>query len=157
MGLDMYLEKRHYVQRWDHIKPEDQFLVTVTRGGEFHAAIKQDRICWVIEQVAYWRKANAIHKWFVDNCQKGIDECQHSYVSAKQLRELLDLVSKAIGACLTGQSPEEILPTQAGFFFGNTEYDRWYEQMLEDTRTMLEAILSEPGAENAEYYYHSSW
>ena len=26
-------------------------------------------------QIASWRKANAIHKWFVDNVQDGVDDC----------------------------------------------------------------------------------
>ena len=25
------------------------------------------------DQIASWRKANAIHKWFVDNVQDGVD------------------------------------------------------------------------------------
>jgi hypothetical protein len=33
MGLDMFLSKRHYVKRWDHIPREKQFEVTVKRGG----------------------------------------------------------------------------------------------------------------------------
>ena len=33
MVLDMYLTKKHYVQRWDHRPAEKQFEVTVKHGG----------------------------------------------------------------------------------------------------------------------------
>ena len=36
--------------------------------------IKFDRVCYIEESVGYWRKANAIHNWFVANCDKrGVD------------------------------------------------------------------------------------
>jgi hypothetical protein len=38
--------------------------------------------------VAYWRKANAIHRWFVDVVQGGVDECQASEVTRDQLDAL---------------------------------------------------------------------
>lgn len=47
-----------------------------------------------LTEVAYWRKANAIHAWFVDNVQDGIDECEESPVSREKLNELLSLCRK---------------------------------------------------------------
>ena len=41
-------------------------------------------------EVMYWRKANAIHKWFVDNVQGGEDDCREYPVSNDQLIELRD-------------------------------------------------------------------
>jgi hypothetical protein len=90
MGLDMYLSKRHYVQNWDHNGPEKQHEITVKLGGKKHPYINTSKITYIIEQVAYWRKANAIHDWFVQNCQEGRDECQESYVTMLQLQELYD-------------------------------------------------------------------
>ena len=29
----------------------------------------------IMEMVGYWRKQNAIHNWFVENVQDGIDDC----------------------------------------------------------------------------------
>ena len=34
----------------------------------------------ILEDVGYWRKANAIHNYFVQRCQNGVDECQMSLV-----------------------------------------------------------------------------
>jgi hypothetical protein len=90
MGLDMYLSKRHYVQNWEHNGPERQHKITVEIGGKPHPHIKTDKISYIIEQVAYWRKANQIHEWFVQHCQEGRDECQESYVTLAQLQELYD-------------------------------------------------------------------
>ena len=94
MGLDMYLTKKTYVKQWDHQKPEERHEVTVKKGGEIHPFIKTDRVSGVVEEVMYWRKANAIHGWFVDNCQNGIDECQMSIVTRAQLIELKELCEK---------------------------------------------------------------
>ena len=42
-------------------------------------------------KVAYWRKANAIHGWFVDNIQDGVDDQNEYYVSKEKLEELKKL------------------------------------------------------------------
>jgi hypothetical protein len=51
---------------------------------------------YITEEVAYWRKANAIHKWFVANVQDGVDECQEAYVEREQLQELLEICETII-------------------------------------------------------------
>ena len=86
MGLDMYLTKKTYVKNWDHEGPDARHTVTVTGPSASH--IRPERISSIEEEVAYWRKANAIHQWFVDHCQNGIDECQQTYVTREQLTEL---------------------------------------------------------------------
>jgi hypothetical protein len=90
MGLDMYLSKRHYVQNWEHKGPEKQHKITVKLGGKKHPYINTEKISYIIEQVGYWRKANQIHDWFVQNVQDGRDECQESWVTRVQLQELYD-------------------------------------------------------------------
>ena len=40
--------------------------------------------------MGYWRKANAVHNWFVDNVQDGNDGCKHYWVSKEDLQKLLD-------------------------------------------------------------------
>ena len=41
-----------------------------------------------IQEVGYWRKANAIHGWFIRECADGVDECQEIPVSTIKLLEL---------------------------------------------------------------------
>src|SRR5437764_1408196 len=100
MGLDMHLSKKHYVKNWDHMRPEQRFTVSVRRGGKRFTAIKAERVSDVVEEVAYWRKANQIHKWFVDNVQGGRDDCREYYVSPEQLKELLDTVNTVLRGSL---------------------------------------------------------
>ena len=51
------------------------------------------------EDVAYWRKANAIHKWFEDHCADGeIENCRDYYVSKEQLEELLNTCKHVIAS-----------------------------------------------------------
>jgi hypothetical protein len=96
MGLDMYLAKKHYIQNWDHMRPEQRYSVSVREGGKRLRTIKPERISYVVEEVAYWRKANQIHKWFVENVQGGNDDCKEYYVDREQLKELLATVSTVL-------------------------------------------------------------
>ena len=182
MGLDMYLYRKTYVQNWDFMEPKKRHEITVSKGGK-PTAIKPERISYIIEQVAYWRKANSIHKWFVDHVQDGVDDCREAYVEIEQLKELRDLCYKvrmvakvAAGKVHNGTqwnagvrteimedgevitNPEEVaemLPTQAGFFFGCTDYNGYYLQDVNETYEVLDKILQEEG--EGDFYYHSSW
>lgn len=147
MGLDMYLSRKTYVQRWEHQSPDEKYLVTVERGGK-PTDIDPERVTYIIEQMGYWRKANAIHRWFVENTQGGVDECRESYVADEQLAELLDLCRRVSA---NHALAEELLPTQSGFFFGSTEYDEYYFQDIERTIGILD------GLPDGDYYYQSSW
>ena len=73
MGLDMYLYKKNYIWSGEWVKPEVKQEVIVKTGGETDAKIKPERVKYVVEEVGYWRKANQIHRWFVENVQKGED------------------------------------------------------------------------------------
>lgn len=135
-------------------------------------------------EVMYWRKANAIHKWFVDKVQGGEDDCKEYPVSSAQLIELRDTCKRVLdgsklvpgqvvagwtyrgGQKITnledGQVVEdasvakELLPTQDGFFFGCTDYNEWYLDDVKKTYEGLAALnLEEPY--EGEYTYQSSW
>ena len=150
MGLDMYLDKRTYVKQWDHIDEAKQYKVEVTRGGE-PTNIDPKKVKYIIEEAGYWRKANAIHKWFVDNCQNGVDDCRDAYVGFDDLQALLDLCRIVI---IDKSKAEQLLPSTSGFFFGNTEYDEWYYNDIQNTIEILEKALED---KDGEYYYSSSW
>lgn len=104
-------------------------------------------------EVGYWRKSNHIHKWFVDNCQDGTDECQYSFVAREQLKELLELCEKV---SKNKKLAHKLLPTEEGFFFGGKDYDEWYFDDIEDTIKQLKAILKNV-PESWDFEYHSSW
>ena len=96
MGLDMYAHRKHYVKNWEHQKPEERFSVRVERGGKPYVGIRTEDISEVCEEVMYWRKANHIHKWFVDNVQNGEDNCAVYYVGIGELSELLEVCEEVI-------------------------------------------------------------
>jgi hypothetical protein len=79
MGLDMYLTKRIWVS------PDERAKLTIT-GVE---GVKTARVKFILEDAGYWRKANAIHQWFVENVQAGEADCREYYVSRTQLEALL--------------------------------------------------------------------
>ena len=149
MGLDMYLNKKTYVQYWEH-NGDNNYEVTVTKAGQ-PAGIDGRKVKYVIEEAGYWRKSNQIHQWFVENVQDGVDNCGEYYVSAEKLRELLALCKAVQNQPAVA---EAVLPTASGFFFGGTEYDEWYMQGIDYTIQILNEALAD---ENGEYYYSSSW
>lgn len=154
MGLDMYLSKKTYVKNWNHMSEEQKHKVTIE--GKKLKEIKPERISYIQEEVAYWRKANQIHNWFVQNVQDGNDDCRSYYVDPSKLEELVNLCKQVIE---DNSKAEELLPTQSGFFFGGTDYDEWYFKDLEDTIAMVGGILREMQENDTYYdfYYESSW
>lgn len=143
MGLDMYLTKRHFI--WS----DDRGSLRIE--GARHA-IKPERVSEIKEQVGYWRKANAIHLWFVKNMQDGVDNCEAHYVERKNLEQLLTVVDLVLD---DHTRAKELLPTAEGFFFGGTEYDEYYFEDLVKTKDILTELLAEKT--EGEIYYQSSW
>lgn len=109
----------------------------------------------IIDNVAYWRKQNAIHRWFVDNIQDGEDDCMyHAEVTKNDLRELLSLCQRVL---LDNSLANDLLPTQGGFFFGDTTYDEWYLQGIQETVDQIYKIFNTTDFEKEMIYYRSSW
>lgn len=123
---------------------------------ENHPEIKVDRISTINEEVIRWRKANQIHRWFVENVQAGEDDCKDYYVREDQLQNLLNLCKQVEE---NHELAKDLLPGQEGFFFGSTEYDEYYFEDIRFTREKLELLLNEPNPTemNIIYYYSSSW
>lgn len=182
MGLDMYLEA--------------EALIFDSRGGDEEATLRAVAKYiglkptdfahgTVALNVAYWRKANAIHAWFVDNVQGGKDECERTEVSQERLRELFHLCSLIRGGILVKDLHEEDglfgtyewgdtidisegameliknkLAPRSGFFFGGTEIDYDYVRDLDLTIEQLRPLVEyEPGDGKPylSFFYQSSW
>lgn len=146
----MYLSKKTYVKNWAH--KEDKHRVVVTTNDQTRLDIKPERVTYVEEEVMYWRKVNAVHAWFVCVVQDGIDECQESRVTIKQLDELATICEKVV----RDKNPE-LLPASSGFFFGSTEYDEYYYQEIEETAKVLREEIRNNQEEYPEYFYQASW
>ena len=147
MGLDMYLNAERYL--WSHVDVDTQLSENI---GQLVGLPADGRIKTITVEAGYWRKANQIHNWFVQNVQDGEDDCRSAYVSQEKLTELRELCQRAI------DNPEQahlILPRTEGFFFGNKEYDQWYFEQLRDTIEVIDNALAMP--EQWEFNYRSSW
>lgn len=79
MGLDMLLIKSKKMKGLSFDK--------IFEDGDF-------------EDVGYWRKANQIHNWFVQNVQGGEDDCGIYEVSQAKLIELRDTCQKVIDTAI---------------------------------------------------------
>src|SRR5438046_10755226 len=98
MGLDMNLWKKTYVRDWSQNPEDKKYKIKITIGGK-PTSIKPERITYIVEEAGYWRKANAIHNWFVENVQDGMDDCREYYVPREKLQELLSIVNKVLASC----------------------------------------------------------
>lgn len=135
MGLDMML-----FGVTDHFEPEKPFKMN-------------------FEEVAFWRKANAIHGWIVANVQDGVDNCAYYYMEKRQLKQLLTICEKIL-ANPTVKNAMELLPTKEGFFFGgydlNDDFEmEWYLDGLKYTVETFKEILKEDRFQY--FFYHASW
>ena len=143
MGLDMYLNAKRFL--WHS---EDELSAKV---AEAFPELKGKRVREVIVEAMYWRKSNAIHKWFVDNVQDGEDDCGDYHVSREQLEDLRQLILEALA-----NKDASKLPPQSGFFFGSTDINEWYWDDLRRTAEGLERVLTDYPP-SWDFEYHSSW
>lgn len=161
----MYLHAKKYVEKvnWKKLQENDELsydspeavypkfneLITLTNMNN----VATDIYGASIEVTcAYWRKANQIHKWFVDNVQNGEDDCDSYYVSQDKLKELLTTCRQA----LFTKDPN-LIPPSAGFFFGSYDIDEYYWNDIKNTIKQIDRILNLPELSQLSFSYQSSW
>lgn len=86
MGLDMYLNRRCVKGKVDTDK-----IRQMTWGLPYSVRDKMGN--W--SELVYWRKANMIHNWFVENVQNGKDDCNEYPVTRDQIVALFERCLKA--------------------------------------------------------------
>lgn len=144
MGLDMYLKAKVYLSYNDEARQKISKLIGHAEFEVTHVEL----------EVGYWRKANAIHKWFVDHVQNGQDDCGQHFVADRHLEELYNVCNQVLA---DPSKASELLPTQSGFFFGSTEYSDWYMDDIRDTLAIISRALEMRKDPGVEIHYHSSW
>jgi hypothetical protein len=147
MGLDMYLTAKRYIYDFDDDGKalREQLEDLKVNGME----VKE-----LSYRAGYWRKANQIHKWFVDNVQEGVDNCGEYLVGITELEVLLEKVNEVLR---NRDKANELLPTANGFFFGSDVYDEGYFDDLIQTKAIIENVLSMDDIRKYDFYYSSSW
>jgi hypothetical protein len=154
MGLDMYLHAKRYFSCHEYnaanFMPD---LMNVVGLGAVAVPLDENFQSMEVQvQVAYWRKANQIHNWFVKNVQRGEDDCEEYDVSRGQLEQLRKLCKQALR-----KKDPALLPPAEGFFFGSTEVDEYYWEQLKETVSKLTRVLDAPVPEDTYFTYRSSW
>ena len=183
MGLDMYVTIRHKdtqpkldtYEAWERKYSCEEFeRLTPEQQDEYWKSEPEYNEDMYGKELMYWRKANHIHNWFVQNCQNGIDDCERYVITVADLMKLKELCEKILTMTekrkemrypsfsatekvevdilyLTPEGVEyasEHLPSRSGFFFGSTEYDNGYVWDLEET---VEQINNTLDTLNCEY------
>ena len=151
MGLDMYLKAKKTMPRAAAIVLHKAAPDDFTEWNNPWLKTKSQKV-EAVADAAYWRKANAVHGWFVKKIQDGVDDCGTYPVTAEQLEELRD----ACKAVLAGEAEEEHdLAPMSGFFFGPTDDKTWYTEYLEHTVKQLDRVLKD--YDGWVFEYQSSW
>ena len=105
-------------------------------------------------EAIYWRKANAIHNYIIQQHADGIDECQPISLNREDLH-ILSRLCRLLVFFRNERLNAMILPTASGFFFGSLEYDEDYYNDLQYTADKIDEALKDEDAE--EFEYQASW
>ena len=105
-------------------------------------------------EVAYWRKANAIHGWII-NTTNAVDDCTPISLTKQDLYNLREVCIDVLNVH-TEDYAEEMLPPTLGFFFGASEVGEWYWEDVKDTIDKLNIAL-EQSTDDAMFEYLASW
>ena len=117
MGLDMYLYKK---------KKQEQE--------------KQ------IEVVAYWRKANQIHNWFVENVQDGVDNCEAYPVTKTNIELLLEICNEILAIDINYD--EQLTEVGMSYHDGKKEPIHEFVKIIDDDEAieqMASLLPTSPG------------
>ena len=143
-----------YQQFVDNVQP-------VEKVKEFFDRFKAT--CYVDED-AYFRKVNFIYHYFQERLE---NEC--CFVQKSDLEEIIgrcDEILKGLDfkKVCDDEIPyekialaQELLPTQSGFFFGSTDYDKWYFADVKDVRSQFKKLLRGFNEDTDVIYVVMSW
>ena len=99
--------------------------------------------------VGYFRKVNCVYRYFEDKLTDETvwvtkDECEDIVKRCSAVLENPDLAS-------------ELMPTRSGFFFGSTEYDKYYFSDLRDVRKQFKSFIKYFKTDDDLMFIHMSW
>ena len=105
-------------------------------------------------EIAYWRKANAIHGWII-NYTNSVDDCTPISLNKRDLYVLREICIEVLNAH-SEEKAMDLLPPTPGFFFGANEVGDWYWDDIKDTIDKLNTAL-EQSVDDAMFEYQASW
>lgn len=174
MGLDMYMTAKRYLIAYGDSKEKNITISNVIESmfpelKNVRSFIDNDQYMDFrllfnepCANIGYWRKANAIHHWFVQNVQLGNDDCDEYYVGIDSLNQLRDILINIISLHKKSDPKlktyiEQNLPPVDGFFFGSQKIDEYYFDEVERTLKIIDNAIHLSKEYRWEIYYRSSW
>ena len=154
MGLDQFLKLKLRVPIEDIEKTIGTDIFTKILPINFSILYKSVSIDVT---VAYWRKANQIHRWFLKLAE---DDQQHT-IDIKTT-DLRCLYTDILHVLRNKEDAPNILPVMHGFFFGSYNYDDYYFALLDEAKRSLEGVFLIIDALREkkiafDVYYYASW
>lgn len=156
MTLEMWIERRVAVERFQRATRLELSLVQNGRRIDFDLA----RVTHVVERVAFWHQANAIHGWFVRNVRQNRDD-RGTYPLEREA--LVQLVERCDSALAQPEHAKLFLPTRdpvlcQSEIFGSSHYDRRYWAGVEYTKRACSTVLDMMAADESDrFFYVSRW
>lgn len=95
----------------------------------------------------YYRKVNFLYAYFADKLTD--EQC------IVTRSDVVDIIDKCKYVLENKDKAEETLPTQAGFFFGSTDYDEWYFKDVEDCLNQFEKFFEDWTDDTVAWVYFS--
>lgn len=102
---------------------------------EVEAVFKLEREHHYALHNAYFRKVNFIYEYFRNKLE---DECCKA--TKKDIEDLINTCKDVLSNKGQEWYAKLHLPTTSGFFFGSTEYDKWYWEDVKDCKRQMEKI-----------------
>ena len=100
-------------------------------------------------EVAYFRKVNFLIPFF------GYEEnCSNIEIDKYQVEDLIEACKEVLA---NHDKASFFLPTQAGFFFGSTDYDDWYFDDVQNVKEKFEEILADFDRDEDILLMHCWW
>lgn len=100
-------------------------------------------------EVAYFRKVNFLIPFF------GYEEnCSNIEIDKYQVEDLIEACKEVLA---NHDKASFLLPTQAGLFFGSTDYDDWYFDDVQNVKEKFEEILADFNRDEDILIMHCWW
>ena len=101
------------------------------------------------DEVAYFRKVNFLIPFF------GYEEnCSNIEIDKYQVEDLIEACKEVLA---NHDKASFLLPTQAGFFFGSTDYDDWYFDDVQNVKDKFEEVLADFNRDEDILLMHCWW
>lgn len=162
MGLDMYFYARKtgfaaFDRRDKESGAEDRtdYPKDISPLGDYierwnyRSKITQEE--W---QIGYFRKFNALHACIVGRFGDESRGWEDVKLAKENVEEILEDMKKVAE---NHDLAEDLLPTQEGFFFGCTDYDKWYFSNVEDGIEFFELVLKTLDFTKYDFVYRASY